>query len=192
MPDSPSNPSVSSVEGDHRRQASPRWVGWLGWIIAAVAIAVAVYHIRRTFILLHQVNADAGQIAQLKTENARSQKLMDALTSPDATRMNLTETRRPSRPSGHVVYQPSSGTLVFVASGLRPLPQRKSYELWLFPADNHAPVSVGLFHPDANGSASIALLSLPEGVKARLFAVTVEDTQGAPTPTLPIVMSTRK
>lgn len=192
MPDSPANANVSSVQADHRRKTAVGWLGWLGWIIAALAIAVAVYHIHRAFVLLHQVNADAGQIAQLQAENARSQKLMDALTSPDASRMLLTETRRPAPPSGHIVYQPSTGALVFVASGLRSLPQRKAYDLWLMPADGQAPISAGLFRPDKDGSASVVLLSLPQGVQAKVFAVTVEEAQGAPTPTLPIVMSGRK
>jgi anti-sigma-K factor RskA len=30
---------------------------------------------------------------------------------------------------------------------------------------------------------------LPEGIQAKAFGVTIEDAQGSPTPTLPIVMA---
>lgn len=190
MADLASNPNVPPKRGNHRNFGLG-WLGWLGWIIAALAIAVAVYHIRRTFILLHQVNADYAQLTKLKADNARSQQVMDSLTSPDAARIRLSETRRPEHPAGHVIYQASSGALIFVASGLRTLPQSKSYELWLIPSSG-APISAGLFRPEANGTASVVLLSLPQGIQARAFSVTVESVNGAPTPTLPIIMSGRE
>jgi anti-sigma-K factor RskA len=65
----------------------------------------------------------------------------------------------------------------------------KTYELWLIPANGQAPIPAGLFQPDANGTASVVFPSLPVGIDAKAFGVTVEDAQGAATPTLPIVMS---
>jgi anti-sigma-K factor RskA len=47
----------------------------------------------------------------------------------------------------------------------------------------------GLFRPDASGSASVVLPTLPQGVEAKAFGVTIEDAQGSATPTLPIVMA---
>lgn len=167
------------------------WLGWLGWIIAAAAIVAAIYFILDSFSLQRQIKTDQSKIAQLTAEQARSQDLMDALTSSDSTHMTLTETRRPARPSGHVSYQPKSGALVFLASDLRPLSGTKTYELWLIPASGQAPLPAGLFRPDAHGSASVVLPSLPPGVKAKAFVVTVEEAQGSSTPTLPIVMSGR-
>lgn len=190
MPDLASNPNVPPERGD-RRNSSLGWLGWLGWIIAVLAIAIAAYHIRRTFTLLHQVNADNTQLAKLKADNARSQQVMDSLASPDAARIRLSEARRPEHPAGHIIYQPSSGALIFVASGLRQLPQNKSYELWLIPASG-APVSAGLFRPEANGTASVVLLALPQGIQAKAFSVTIEGANGSLTPTLPIVMTGRE
>lgn len=189
MPDSHSNPNAPELA--RTRASGFHWIAWLGWILAAAAIGAAIYFILDCRALERQINADRSQIAQLSAEQARSQSLMDALTSPDSTRVMLTETRRPPRPSGHVTYQPKTGVLVFVASDLRPLPASKTYELWLVPASGRVPLPAGLFRPGAHGSTSVVLPALPPGTPAKAFVVTVEEAQGATTPTLPIVMSGR-
>lgn len=188
MPDSASNPNAPAVREERQRGASFRWVGWLGWIIAALAIAAAIYFVRQSMVLQAQVSAADTAVTQLQSRNARYQELMEALTSPDSDRIRLTETRRPQRPAGHVTYLARSGALVFVASNLKQLPQKKTYELWLFPSNGTAPVSAGLFRPAKNGSTSVVLPSLPKNVDARAFAVTVEEAQGSATPSLPFIM----
>lgn len=192
MPDTSSNPNAPEmartlVNGSHRFA----WLAWLGWVIAAAAVGAAIYFILNSRSLERQLNADQSRIAELSAENARSHDLVDALTSPDSIRVMLTETRRPPLPSGHVTYQPKSGVLAFVASNLRPLPASKTYELWLIPSSGKAPMPAGLFRPGAHGSTSVVLPSLPPNIPAKAFVVTVEEEQGATTPTLPIVMSGR-
>lgn len=190
MSDIASNPNVPTAQGD-RRSPGFGWVGWLGWIVAALAIAAAIYFVVHSSSLQRQIDSDNAQLTTLKAENAHSRQVMDSLASPDAARIRLSETSRPERPAGHIVYQAGSGALVFVASGLRPLPQTKSYELWLIPASG-APISAGLFRPEPNGTASVVLLSMPQGIQARAFSVTIESVNGAPTPTLPIIMTGRE
>ena len=163
--------------------------GLLGWLTALAAIAVAFYLGNRSFQLQQQLNNDRADIAQLSAQAARAQELTDALTSPDAKQVTLTETRQPAQPVGHATYLPSKGALIFVVSNLRPIKPNKTYELWLIPANGKAPMPAGLFRPDATASASVVLPQLPEGVQAKAFAVTVEDAQGSATPTLPIIMS---
>lgn len=167
-------------------------VGWLGWVAAAAALAVASYFGYHGVELQHQLEATRGQIAQLSAQAARArelEKMMDALTSPEAKQVTLTETKRPAQPVGHATYLSKSGTLIFVASNLRAVPTGKTYELWLIPASGKAPMPAGLFRPDATGSASVVMPTLPAGVEAKAFGVTVEDAQGSATPTLPIVMA---
>ncbi len=163
--------------------------GLLGWVIALAAIAVAFYLGNRGFQLQQQLNNDRADITQLSAQAARAQELTDALTSPAARQVTLTETKQPAQPVGHATYLPSKGALIFVASNLHPIKPDKTYELWLIPANGKAPIPAGLFRPDATGSASVVLPQLPEGVEAKAFGVTIEDAQGSSTPTLPIVMS---
>ena len=170
--------------------------GWLGWVVAAAAIVAALYLGYRDNQLQHQLNESRGQIAQLTAQNQQMsleeqqlQKLMNTLSSPEAKQVTLTETKRPSQPVGHAIYMAKSGVLIFMASNLRPVANNKTYELWLIPANGKAPMPAGLFRPDAAGSASVVMPTLPAGIKAKAFGVTVEDAQGSATPTLPIVMS---
>ena len=132
---------------------------------------------------------ESGQIALLAAQADRAQELTDALTSPAAKQVTLTESKQPALPVGHATYLPKRGALIFVASNLRPVSADKTYELWLIPANGKAPIPAGLFRPDASGSASVILPPLPEGVEAKAFGVTIEDAQGSTTPTLPIVMA---
>jgi anti-sigma-K factor RskA len=179
-----------------RRSPGFGWLGGLGWGFAAAAIACAIYLGYRDSALQRRLDDTRGQLAQLYAQNQQLdaqaqelQKLMAALTSPEAKQVMLTETKHPAQPSGHVTYLPKSGALILVASNLHPLPKNKTYELWLIPANGKAPMPAGLFRPDAAGSAAVVMPPLPEGMQAKAFGVTIEVAQGSPTPTLPIVMS---
>jgi hypothetical protein len=170
-----------------RRQRSS--LGWFGWVTALAALLVAVYLGFHSLQLQRQLNVNRGEIAQLSAQASRAQELMSALTSPQAKQVTLTETKRPAQPVGHVTYLKKSGTLIFIASNLHPVPQNKTYELWLIPSDGKAPIPAGLFRPDSSGAASVVLPPLPSGVDAKAFGVTIEPSQGSATPTLPIVMA---
>jgi hypothetical protein len=163
--------------------------GWLGWATAVAAMAVAAYFGNHSVQLQEQLNKDRGDITQLSAQAERAQELTDALTSPAAKQVTLTESKQPAKPVGHATYLPSKGALIFVASNLHPVAPNKTYELWVIPANGQAPIAAGLFRPDATGSASVVLPQIPTGVEAKAFGVTVEDAQGSQTPTLPIVLS---
>ena len=178
--------AVMPVREEHRRRAG--W-GWLGWAAAAAMLALALYLGYSNRRLGQQLNEDRAQIARLAAGADRAEALTEALTSPDAKQVTLTETKGPPKPMGHATYLPKRGALIFVASNLKPVPLNKTYELWLIPANGKAPMPAGLFKPNASGSASVVMPMLPENVEAKAFGVTIEDAQGSPTPTLPIVMA---
>lgn len=182
-------PAAPRLPAHHKHGSA---LGWFEWIITAAALAIACYLGYHSYELQRQLDEGRAEIAQLSLQAARAQdlqRLMDALTSPDAKRVTLTETKRPAQPVGHATYLWKSGALIFVASNLHPVPANKTYELWLIPANGKAPLPAGLFRPDATGSASVVLPDLPEGIQAKAFGVTVEEASGSATPTLPIVMT---
>jgi anti-sigma-K factor RskA len=76
---------------------------------------------------------------------------------------------------------------MFMASNLAPVPEGKAYELWVIPAKG-APIPAGVFKPDEHGNAMMMDHTMPEGVIAKAFAITVEDEAGSEKPTLPIVL----
>jgi anti-sigma-K factor RskA len=84
---------------------------------------------------------------------------------------------------------PERGGLVLLATNLKPLPEGKTYELWVIPANGKAPVPAGLFRPDAVGTANLVLPPLAAGIQAKAFGVTIENASGSDTPTSPIILS---
>ncbi len=163
--------------------------GGLGWAAAAAALLFAAYMGNNAHDLRQQLDAQRYQVVQLSSQVSRSQQILDVLTSHTAKRVTLTETKFTTQPTAHVIYEKEKGALIFVASDLHPVRANKTYELWLIPANGQAPIPAGLFRPDVNGSASVLLPPLPKDVDAKAFGITIEDAQGATSPTLPIVMS---
>lgn len=159
------------------------------WAGAFAMLAVAGYLGSQNQKLNELLNGDKSQIAELSAQASRAQEVLDALTSPAAKNVTLTEGKGAQPPSGRASYVADKGALVFVGSNLKPIPTNKTYELWIIPADGKAPIPAGLFRPDEHGTASVVLPQLPEGVPAKAFGVTVENAEGASSPTAPIVLS---
>jgi anti-sigma-K factor RskA len=89
-------------------------------------------------------------------------------------------------PHGKAFYNPAGG-LLFYTTNLQPLPAGRTYELWLVPTEG-SPVGAGLFNTDSRGNGQVILLSLPQGLTAKAFAVTIEPAGGVPAPTGPKVL----
>ena len=76
--------------------------------------------------------------------------------------------------------------LVFTAARLPDLPQGRTYQLWVLTAG--APVSAGLFRPDASGGSS-AVFDTPVALPTPAgLAVSIEPEGGVPAPTGDIVL----
>ncbi len=161
---------------------------WVGWILAAVFVCVAAWLAHHSAWLQQELNLARGDTAQVQMKLAHSDEVADVLTSPQARHVVLTEAQGPARPSGQANWLANEGALVFVASGLKPLPAGKVYELWMEPAQAKAPLPAGTFQPNPDGSAAVVLPPLPAHTQASRFLVTVEPAAGSATPSLPIVM----
>ncbi len=161
---------------------------WVGWAVAAgLAITtVNFYHERNA--LRTTVANDANQLAQFTSDAAAARQLMDTMNDATAMRVTLKDPKAAPIPQGRATYVADKGALIFLASNMEPLQMYKVYELWLIPADGRDPIPAGTFHPDSRGNASVIMPTLPKGVEAKAFGVTIEDEGGSQTPTLPIIM----
>jgi hypothetical protein len=164
---------------------------WLGWILAAVFVCLLAWLAHHSAWLQREVNLAQGNAAQAQMKLEHANQVADVLTSPHARHVVLTGERGPARPSGQASWLESEGALVFVASGLKPLPADKTYELWMEPAQGKAPLPAGMFQPNPDGSAAVVLPPLPAHTGARQFLVTVEPAGGSATPSLPMVMESQ-
>jgi anti-sigma-K factor RskA len=191
------NSRVSQIDTHEERE--PRRfapaMAWIGWSIAAVLAVVAGMQIDQRKLAEQDLSVAQSQLSQSAVQTAHAKQVADTLR--DATAMHvalhvpLAAGAAPKLdPEGHATYLPSTGALVFVADHLDPLQPQKTYQLWLLPATaGQPPIPAGLFKPDANGNATVVMPSLPKGITARGFGVTVENEGGSKTPTLPVVLS---
>jgi anti-sigma-K factor RskA len=110
------------------------------------------------------------------------------LTSPEVQKVSLSTNKNAPQPAGKAMYLRTKGHLLFMASNLAPLPNSKTYELWLMPMSGAAPMPAGTFMPDEKGGAMVMNPPIPPGTQAKAFAVTVEDAPGSEKPTMPMVL----
>jgi hypothetical protein len=176
---------VVSISQPPVRRRNSAWIAWMA--VAALLILSAVLGIR-IYFLNQQLEMDASLIQARTLENRRAREVLDVLTAPRAQHVLLTAGTTPPAPSARAVYLASRGALVLQASNMQPLPENKTYELWVIPTTG-APIPAGLFRPDAAGSASVVLPTIPQGVPAKAFGITIEDAGGSNTPTAPIILS---
>jgi anti-sigma-K factor RskA len=179
-----------------KRSAASKVFPWIGWAVAA-GLAVAggnlyrerdsLYQERNT---LHATIADqATKLDQMTADTAAAREVLETLTDTTAKRVMLAKGKAAPVPQGRATYVAEKGALIFTANNLDPLPPLKTYELWLIPAAaGGTPIPAGTFRPDERGNASVILPTLPKGVEAKAFGVTIEDKDGATTPTLPIIL----
>ena len=178
--------SATPVAMKSKNRGPGFWVPWVATAAMAIAtISLAVQN--------RALNADLHDqlslVTNLAAQASRAQQVLELLTAPGAQRVTLTEGKGPVQPTARATYLPERGGVILLATNLRPLPEGKTYELWVIPANGKAPVPAGTFRPDTVGSATLVLPPLPPGIAAKAFGVTVENAGGSSTPTSPIVLS---
>ena len=179
-------PDARGVIPISSKASAPKRGMWAA--VAALLVISAVLGIK-IYFLDQQLDMDAALIKERNAENLRARELLDVLTAPTAQRVVLTTGKTPPAPSARATYLPARGALILQASNMQPLPENKTYELWVIPANGTAPIPAGLFRPDASGSASVVLPAIPQGVPAKAFGITIENAGGSNTPTAPIILS---
>lgn len=171
------------------RSKPARYAPWIGWAAAAALLLVSADLGFRVHNLSQQLDQATTAARAREEANLKAREVLEVLTAPAAQRVVLTTGKAKPVPTARAVYLPSRGALVLQASNLAPLPENKAYELWVIPANGKAPIPAGVFRTDASGSGSVVLPSIPQGVEAKAFGITVEDAAGSGVPTSPIILS---
>ncbi|MEO7029749.1 MAG: anti-sigma factor [Acidobacteriaceae bacterium] len=175
------------------RRSGLGFFGWVGWAVAAGCALAAGLEYQHVQSAQQALYAQDAKLAELASQAARAEAVMKVLTDAGAMQVALhlpaVKSAEPPRPEGHAAYIAQTGSLVFVGLHLAPLEAYKTYELWVIPADGHGPIPAGIFKPDQRGFACVILPTLPKGVTAGSFGVTIEDDGGAKSPTPPIVLA---
>jgi anti-sigma-K factor RskA len=162
---------------------------WIPWVAAAAMAIVAISLGVQNKTLNDELQGESALVTNLARQASRAQQVLEVLTAPSAQRVTLTEGKAPAEPTARATYLPERGGLVLLATNLKPLPEGKTYELWVIPANGKPAVPAGLFRPDAAGTATLVLPPVTPGIEAKAFGVTIEKASGSDTPTAPIVLS---
>jgi anti-sigma-K factor RskA len=184
----PRNNVVAFEDVVEKKSAASNILPWLGWAIAAGIGAFSFTQYTQNQSLQHSVTVAQNDLKATRTQAEVANTLMETLRDNSAVHFNLTSTDLKPPPSAKITYIPEKGSLLLIATNLDKLAPYKTYELWLIPQDGHDPIPAGTFKPDERGFASVVLPELPKGVEAKTFGVTIEDGDGAATPTMPIVL----
>lgn len=136
--------------------------------------------------LRQNLRESQSSFALLQSKAARDRAVVELLTSPDTLRVILASGTPRVLPEGKAFYHPQKG-LLFYSANLPALPANQTYQLWLVPAKGN-PISAGTFEVDTRGNGQVLLPSLPAGVPAAAFAVTIEPSGGVPQPTGPKIL----
>jgi hypothetical protein len=184
-------------EGAPRRRRAVT-MAWIGWAVAAALGVFAFLQFQQRQLMQSDLLSETAGLTQATQRAAQqqdqaeaAQEALQTLTTAGAMQVSLhLPAVKSPQPEAHAAYIASKGALVLVASHLHPLAAGKTYQLWLLPATpGEQPLSAGTFKPDAKGYASVVLPTLPKGVQAKGFGVTVEPDGGSPAPTPPIVLA---
>lgn len=165
---------------------------WWSFVPTFAAVLLASFGLmlwRENVSLRQKLEAAQQQSAQRQADLERAQLVLDALTSPESAHFALVSVKDQPVPEGKASYMRKTGTLVFTAQHLLPLPAEKTYQLWLIPANGTAPMPCGTFKPDAHGNAAMVMPYAEKDAWPKMFAVTVEAEGGSQTPTMPLVMA---
>jgi hypothetical protein len=159
--------------------------GWWSLVPAFAALGLLIFA-----VMMWRGNAGLrDQLAELRNRNQdaatqlnRVNEQLRLLTAPDAVHVSLTSQKAAKEPTGTAIFSPERKRMMLMASNLPVAPPGKAYELWVIPT-NGVPIAAGVFKPDEHGNAIIMDHTMPEGVVAKAFAITVEDEAGSDKPT---------
>jgi hypothetical protein len=119
-------PAVISPSGRAETRPRPARLGWIAAIAAAVVVALGVGYLAGT-PGREQLDVTQRQVALLEETTEATLRIQ---AQPDATRVNL-EPTGPGGQAGTLLFSPSSGELVMVATGLAATPPGDEYGCWV-------------------------------------------------------------
>lgn len=121
-----------------------------------------------------------GDVGQTRNELASARREREMLISPEMHTAQLAGTKMAESARARLTYDERTGEAMFTAAKLPPAPAGKAYQLWYIADGKPMPGSV--FTTDAEGRAEMHASIPREGLRAQVFAVTLEPAGGLPAP----------
>lgn len=178
-------PPLGAGRSDARKSAT--WlrgfrVSFSG-LVAAAALVLAIGSLIWALNLKGQLDTQSGQIATLSERATNYQKVTAVLQAADTQTRMLSGTNSAPDAYGRVYIDPDTGEGMLMVRGLPPLPQGRSYQLWVVGADGQRQSAGVLTWTDKQGNG-YTLIQCPDKLaRWQSFGVTQEPAGGSPGPT---------
>ena len=119
---------------------------------------------------------------QQKSQTNEAREILHIAQANDTVVVALK--KMPGSPDGDakISYNAKMGKLVY-DGWIEPAPADKCYQLWLVPMKGD-PINAGVFTP-AKATINVWMSTVPQGMPAKMFAITLEPAGGMPHPTGP-------
>ena len=161
-------------------------------IFRVLSLGAATVAVIWAFVLNAQVAGLKQEIAALNDQvAAQSQSLDQIITNlpqtnqSDVITVSLKGTEAQPHAQGQLIANPNEQSAVLVISGLPPLEQGKTYQVWLI---GNAPVSAGLLTVDEHGQ-SVLIITSEEAIGSfNSLGISIEPEGGSEQPTGEIVV----
>lgn len=163
-----------------------RW--WTAVLVpATLALAlVSAFLWKQNDRLQNEIDRQHKETQTLHKQLDYQRRVADVMEGPNTINVALRPMPGMGKGGAKVFYNAAKGKLVY-DGWIEPAPSDKSYQLWVVPMDG-SPISVGVFNPVTEDSASW-IASVPQGVQAKAFAITLEPAGGEDQPTGPQVLA---
>jgi hypothetical protein len=186
--------NVVSLE-DARRDPRRAFVSRRAYNLTAIAASLLVVSLAVVSTVLWRRNAALnsavaslsnalerarGDLGQTRNELAGARREREMLISPEMRTAQLAGTKMAESARARLTYDERTGEAMFTAAKLPPAPAGKAYQLWYIADGKPMPGSV--FTTDAEGRAEMRASIPREGLRAQVFAVTLEPAGGLPAP----------
>ena len=140
-----------------------------------------------SWALVRGMESERSRRVAIEQRLAGLSRVVSALEAPLARSLALAGQGEYHRAVAKAYIEPESGRLILYAHNLPPVPDGRTYQIWVFVDDR--PISAGLFRSDSSGEAKYDSGRLQDLDGSVTVAVTLEPEGGAPQPTGPIVLA---
>jgi len=158
------------------------WTAIFAPAAAALALATVLLWVTNNH-LSSQVEQQRAQLQQLKQQTEEVNALLDLASAHDTVFVALNPMPEAHGATGRVLYNARMGKMYYADTMSAAAPPDKSFQLWLVPMSGK-PISAGILTPEP-GVGSHMMMTMPPGMPAKAFAVTLEPAGGMPQPTGP-------
>ncbi len=140
-----------------------------------------------SWALVREMESERSRRLDVEQRLAGLSRIVSALEAPLARSLALAGQGEFRRATAKAYIEPESGRLILYASNLPPVPDGRTYQIWVIVQDR--PRSVGVFRSDSSGEAKYDSGRLQDLDGPVTVAVTLEPEGGAPQPTGPTVLA---